>query len=129
MHVQESESVGHCTLFRLNVVKIRHSFEIGSQMGAVKRSLKTLPTERLCLVLAAQCLHYIEAYLLPFERDPAGPVFVDRVDRLPGFISAVRLQKSPRDFGRHYWHSLGRFALLRDERINVALGICNFLQG
>src|SRR6476661_2063683 len=76
-------------------------------MGAVERSLETLPTERLCLILAAQGLHHIEAYLLPFEREPAGSVFIDRVDSVPGLLGTARVQKSPRDFGRHLWHSLG----------------------
>src|SRR5580704_7259518 len=98
-------------------------------MGAVERSLETPPTERLCLILAAQGLHHIEADLLPFERDPAGSIFIDSVDSVPGLLGTARVQKSPRDFGRHLWHSLGRFALLRDERINVTLGICDFLQG
>src|SRR5271163_1321138 len=98
-------------------------------MGAVERSLETLPTERLCLILAAQGLHHIETHLLPFEWDPSGSIFIDRVDSVPSLLGTARVQKSPGDFGRHPRHSLGRFALLRDERINVTLGICDFLQG
>jgi hypothetical protein len=69
--------VGHGALFCLKVLEIRQSLEIGAQMGAVERPLKALPTETLCLVFASQRLHHIEVHLLPFERDPTGPVFID----------------------------------------------------
>ena len=98
-------------------------------MGAVERSLETLPTERLCLVLVAQCLHYIEAYLLHSNGIQPGLFSSIALIAFQASLARFAVQKSPRDFSRHPWHSLGRFALLRDERINVALGICNFLQG
>src|SRR6516165_10415253 len=129
MHARKTRSVGHGALFSLEVLEIRQSLKIGTQMGAVERPLKALPTERLCFVFASEGLHYIEACLLPFERNPAGPFFIDGIDSAPGLLGTARLQKSPGNFGGNSWHGLCRFALLCNERIHVALGICDFLQG
>ena len=74
-------------------------------MSNAERSLKTLPTERLCLNIASQGLHHVDAYLLPFERNPAGSFFIDPIDRCRS-IDVLRWNKlgylrSPR------WFSLG----------------------
>ena len=97
-------------------------------MSAVKHPLKAFQTERLCLVFEPQRLHHIEPHLFPLERDPTRFVFMDGMNSVPGFLGAARLQKSPGYFGRNSWHCPRIFALLRDECINVTLGVCNFLQ-
>jgi hypothetical protein len=107
MYHWKSKGVGHGALFCLNVIEIRQSLEIGAQMGAVERPLKALPTERLCLVFASQRFHHIEAYLLPFERDPTAAIFIDGIDSAPGLLSAARPQKSPSDFSRNSWDGSG----------------------
>src|ERR1700730_3413694 len=70
----------------------------------------------------------IEAYFFPFEWDPTGPAFIDSINRAPGLLGTTRLKKSAGDFGRNSWHGPGLFTLLRDERVNRALGVSNFLQ-
>ena len=97
-------------------------------MGNAERSLETLPTERLCLIITSQGLHHVEAYLLPFERNPAGSFFIDGIDSAPCLIGTARLQQPLGNFGRHSRYRFGFFALLRDKRIYVALSVSNFLQ-
>src|SRR5439155_1520678 len=109
--------------------EIRHSLEVSAQVIAVERSVDALPSERLCVDFASQGLHHLKAHLLPLERDPAGPIFIDGVDSTPGLFGTTRPQKTMRNFGRHPWHGLGLVALLSDEAIHVALSVCNFLQG
>src|SRR5436309_15996158 len=99
MYARKCKSVGHGALFSLKVLEIRQSLKIVAQMGAIKRPLIALPSERLCLVLASQRLHHIQAYLLPFERDPTGPAFIDGIDRAPGLLGTARVEKAPSDFG------------------------------
>src|SRR2546423_5986261 len=129
MYVCKAKSVRHGALFRLNLLEIRQSLEKGSQMIGVERSLKALPSERLCVDFASQGLHHLKAHLLPFERDPAWPIFIDGVDSTPCLFGPTRLQKTTRNFGRHPWHGLGLVALLSDEPIHIALSVCNFLEG
>src|SRR5947209_16753637 len=126
MDARRFESEGHRALFGLLIFEVRKPFEVGAQMGNAKRSLKTLPTERLCLNIASQGLHHFEAYLLPFERNPTGSFFIDGIDSAPCLISTARLQQSPGNFGRHSRYRFGFFALLRDKRIHVALSVSNF---
>src|SRR5712691_6898377 len=123
MYVWKAEGVRHGAFFRLDFIEIRHSLEVGEQMIAVQRSLETLPSERLGIDLASQGLDHLKAHLLPLERDPAGPIFIDGVDSAPGLVGTTRLQKTTRNFGRNARHGLGLFTLLRNECINVALGV------
>lgn len=92
MDARRFESVGHRALFGLQVFELRKPFEVIAQMCNAERSLKTSPTERLCLNIASQGLHHVEAYLLPFERNPAGSFFIDGIDSAPCLISPARLQ-------------------------------------
>src|SRR5664279_6218912 len=71
-------------------------------MGAVERPLKAFPTETLRFVFA--------------------------IDRAPGLLDTTGLEKSAGNFGRNSWYGPGLFALLSDERVNIALGVSNFLQ-
>src|SRR5258708_32283815 len=128
MYIGVFVSIRNRAFLGLQVLEIRKPFEIGAQMGNAKRSLETLPAKRLCLVIASQSLHYIEAYLLPFERNPTGPFFIDSVNRAPCLTGTARLQESLGNFSSNPWHGFGHFALLCDERIYVALSLGNFLQ-
>ena len=91
MDARRFQSIGLCALFGFQVLEIREPFEVGAQMGDAERSLETLPAEHLCLILASQGLHHVEAYLLPFERDPAGPLFIESIDSGPCLIGTTRL--------------------------------------
>src|SRR5262245_15418581 len=97
-------------------------------MVAVEPPFKALPTETLCVVIAPERFHYREAHLLPFEGNPAASAFVYRVDRGPGLLQTARVEKPTSDFRGYAWYGSRFLALLRDECINIALGIGNFLQ-
>src|ERR1700730_11922540 len=127
MCVRNFESVGNRTLFCLKVIEIRQSLEISAKMSTIERPLKALPAECLCLIFASKRLHHIEAYLFPVERNPTRSVFIDSINSAPRLLGTPCLQEAPGDFGRNSWHGPSLFALLRDKRINVALGVCNFL--
>ncbi len=128
MYLRKFESVRHSALFNLHILEIREPFEVGPQMRDAERSLETLPAERLCLIIASQGLHHVEAYLLPFERNPAGPLFIDSIDSGPCLLDTARLQQSLGNFSSYSRYRFSFFALLRDERIYIALSVRNFLQ-
>src|SRR3954471_22895664 len=87
MDTRRFESVRNRALFGLQVFEFGKPFEVSAQMGDAERSLKTLPTERLCLNIASQGLHHFKAYLLPFERNPTRSFFIDGIDSAPCLIS------------------------------------------
>src|SRR5262245_10285109 len=127
MDVRKAKSVRHRAFFRLDLLEIGHSLEVGAQMIAVERSLEALPSERLCVDFSSQGLHHLKAYLLPLELDPVRPIFINGVDSAPELFGTTRVQKTTHNFGRHPWHRLGLVAVLRDEPIHIALSVCNFL--
>src|SRR3981081_3683393 len=94
MDARRFESVGNRALFGLQIFEIRKPFEVGAQMGNAERSLKTLPTERLCLNIASQGLHHFQAYLLPFERNPTRSFFIDGIHSAPCLISTTRFHQA-----------------------------------
>src|SRR5262245_58547487 len=128
MHFWKFERVGHGALFCLKIIEIRQSLKKCAQMVAVEPPFKAFPAETLRFLVAPEPFHHREAHLFPFEGNPTASAFVDSVDRATGLLQSARTEKPAGDFGRDAWHGPGFLALLRDECINVTLGIGNFLQ-
>ena len=127
MDVRRFESVGHRALLGLQVFEIRKPFEVIAQMGNAERSLKTLPTERLCLNIASKasitsrrtCSHsngiqlglFSSTALIALHASSARPASNSRWAMSAATLGTVLA--SP---------------LLRDKRIYVSLSVSNFLQ-